>query len=302
MNDSSTTMSASTSPPPSWSGHRWGPWLVVLAGLAMLCVPTVMELSQTLWRQEEHAHGPIVLAVAVWLLWTRARELSQQSTPSSSSGAGWPVLLLSLVVYIVGRAFSIMFLEISGVILAIAAAVLLMEGRATLKVVWFPLFFMAFAVPLPGPIVDTLTTPMKHAVSAVTESILFALGYPIARSGVVLKVGQYQLLVADACAGLQTLLTLEAMGLLYLNLVRHASLFRNVALALLIIPISFFANVTRVVTLTLITFHFGDEAGQGFLHGFAGMVLFLAGLVLVVFADSALRVIARRWSRLGAAK
>ena len=43
--------------------------------------------------------------------------------------------------------------------------------------------------------------------------------------------------------------------------------FRNVALAVLIVPISFTANVIRVIVLTLITYHFGDEAGQGFFMG-----------------------------------
>jgi transcriptional regulator EpsA len=115
------------------------------------------------------------------------------------------------------------------------------------------------------------------------------LPYPIARTGVILQIGQYKLLVADACAGLHTLFTLEALGLLYLNLVRHDSLFRNVTLAILIVPISFTANVFRVIVLTLITYHFGDEAGQGFLHGFAGMVLFLSALLLIMGVDSLLQ-------------
>ena len=105
----------------------------------------------------------------------------------------------------------------------------------------------------------------------------------------MLQIGQYQLLVADACAGLQTLLTLEALGLFYLNLMRHPSAFRNIGLAILIIPISFAANVIRVITLTLITYYFGDAAGQGFLHGFAGMVLFVTALVLILAVDSGLQ-------------
>ena len=136
--------------------------------------------------------------------------------------------------------------------------------------------------------------PMKMAVSWVTEHILFALGYPISRSGVVLQIGQYQLLVADACAGLQTLLTLEALGLFYLNVVRHTSAFRNIALAILIIPISFTANVIRVIVLTLVTFYLGDAAGQGFLHGFAGMVLFVTALILILAVDSMLQWFVRR--------
>ena len=62
----------------------------------------------------------------------------------------------------------------------------------------------------------------------------------------------------------------------------------------LIVPISFAANVTRVVVLSLITYHFGDAAGQGFLHGFAGMVLFLTALLLIIGTDSILRLIGPR--------
>jgi len=126
-------------------------------------------------------------------------------------------------------------------------------------------------------------------VSYAAEWLLHLLNYPISRSGVILNVGQYQLLVADACAGLHTLFTLEALGLLYLNIVRHTSAFRNIALAILIVPISFLSNVIRVMVLTLITYHLGDAAGQGFLHGFAGMVLFVSALLLIIGTDSLLR-------------
>jgi exosortase B len=168
---------------------------------------------------------------------------------------------------------------------------MLLSGYRAVRLMWFPLFFMVFMVPLPGLFVDALTQPMKMAVSYVAEFVLYHLGYPISRSGVILQIGQYQLLVADACAGLNTLFTLEALGLLYLNLIRHQSAMRNIFLAIFIVPISFTANVIRVMVLTLITYHFGDAAGQGFLHGFAGMVLFIAALTLIIASDGLLRMI-----------
>ena len=57
------------------------------------------------------------------------------------------------------------------------------------------------------------------------------------------------------------------------------------------------ANVIRVMVLTLITYHFGDEAGQGFLHGFAGMVLFLSALLLIIAVDSILQLSATFFNR-----
>jgi exosortase B len=216
------------------------------------------------------------------------------TTPPRSHWIGWPILAVGLMAYILGRSQKILMLEILSIILVMAAVLLVKRGGRAMGVLWFPFFFMIFMVPLPSEFVAAVTMPMKMAVSWATEHILFALGYPISRSGVILQIGQYQLLVADACAGLQTLLTLEALGLFYLNLMRHPSAFRNIGLAIFIIPISFSANVIRVIVLTLITYYYGDAAGQGFLHGFAGMVLFVTALVLILSIDSALQWTIRR--------
>lgn len=265
-------------------------WVIVALGLAAMYIPSFTDLFRGLWRQDDQAHGPIVLAISCWLFYRKWPEAMRLSEGKSASVWGWPVFLLGLIFYVVGRSQDILILEVGSLVWLIAALLLLLRGSAALKAQWFPLFFMIFMIPLPSPFVDAVTMPMKMAVSYAAETVLYSAGYPIARQGVILQIGQYKLLVADACAGLHTLFTLEALGLLYLNLVRHNSAFRNIALATLIVPISFTANVIRVMVLTLITFHFGDEAGQGFLHGFAGMVLFLSALLLIIGVDSLLQL------------
>jgi exosortase B len=272
-------------------------WLLVLAGLLALYLPTFYDAAVDVWGREEQAHGPIILGVSLWLFYRNWPAMLAAGAGRGGSAWGWPVLLAGLLSYLLGRVLDIQVIEMFSFPCTVVAALLLLQGTAALRVQWFPLFFMLFMLPLPGPFVDTVTMPMKMAVSWCAEHILFAIGYPIARSGVVLQVGQYQLLVADACAGLHTLFTLEALGLLYLNMVRHGSFLRNVGLALLIVPISFTANIIRVMTLTLITYHFGDAAGQGFLHGFAGMVLFISALLLIIGVDTLLRGAARSRDR-----
>ncbi len=264
-------------------------WWPVLLGLLVLYVPTFYELFHGLWATEAQAHGPLIFVLALWLLYRLWPEMMAKSEGKPSSGLGWVVLVFALALYVVGRSQQIHMFEVGSLIWMIAAILLIKRGGSALKVVWFPLFFMFFMIPWPGSLVIILTMPMKMAVSYVTEQILFWANYPIARNGVILQIGQYQLLVADACAGLQTLLTLESLGLFYLNVVRHTSVFRNVTLGILIIPISFAANVIRVTSLVLITYYFGDEVGQGFLHEFAGIVLFLSALILIISLDTLLR-------------
>lgn len=274
---------------------EWGP---VVAGLLVLFVPTLVALFSGPWISEEQGHGPIIFALALWLIYRKWPALrAAGAAPRNGAAAGWALLALGLSLHVLGRSQQILIFAVAAMGVVPAAVLLLKRGASALAVLWFPFLFMLFMLPLPGEFVAMLTLPMKMAVSYCTEHLLFAAGFPIARSGVILQIGQYQLLVADACAGLQTLLTLEALGLFYLNLVRHPSALRNIALALLIVPISFSANVVRVITLTLITYYFGDAAGQGFLHGFAGMLLFLTALALILSLDSALQWLARRGGR-----
>lgn len=266
----------------------------ILFGLTVLYVPTFFDLFTGLWSTEEQAHGPIIFLLALWLMFRLWPAMLKQSTPTPSNKLGWLLMTIGLLLYIIGRSQQVHIFEVGSIIWIFSAILLIKFGVSALKILWFPLFFMLFMIPLPGTLIILLTMPMKMAVSYVTEHILFWADYPISRSGVILQIGQYQLLVADACAGLQTLLTLESLGLFYLNVVRHTSAFRNITLALLIIPISFSANVIRVMALTLITYYLGDDAGQGFLHKFSGMFLFLSALFLILSMDSLLQYIVRK--------
>ncbi|MER0216918.1 MAG: exosortase B [Nitrosomonas sp.] len=268
-------------------------WWPIFLGLLILYVPTFYDLANGIWSKEEQAHGPIILMLSLWLMYRKWMEMINKSEGKSTAYLGWIVFSVALFLYIIGRSQQVLVFEMGSFIWILAAVILIKRGYIALKVMWFPLFFLLFMIPLPGQAVSLLTMPMKMAVSFVAEHILFWANYPIARNGVILQIGQYQLLVADACAGLQTLLTLEALGLFYLNLVHHTSVLRNVTLAILIVPISFTANVIRVIVLTLITYHYGDAAGQGFLHGFAGMVLFISALILILGVDAALQYFIR---------
>ena len=265
---------------------RWGLFGVLLA----MYGPVLYGLlNNGLWSSSEHGHGPIVLAVSLWLLWKRWDDAKAGAVLQPRPGMAWAMLLLGAMLYLSGRTFDVVYVEVGSVIPMIIGILLLTGGTAMVKALAFPLFFMIFMIPLPGFVVEPISQVMKMTVSSAAEFILFNLGYPIARTGVILQMGQYQLLVADACAGMRTLFMLEALGILYLNVVRYSSALRNVTLALLIVPISFTANVIRVCVLALITYYWGDEAGQGFLHGFAGMVLFITALGLTISADTLLR-------------
>ncbi len=266
-------------------------WLPVLIGLTAVLAPTWVRLWNGLWNQEAYEHGPLVLAVCVWLVWNK-REALAALPERPAWWAGSLVLCGGLFVYFIGRSQNLALLEVGAHLPILAGTLLLMYGWGALRVLWFTFVFLLFVVPMPAFVMVMITSQLKERVSMIAELMLYHVGYPIARDGVIISIGQYRMLVADACSGLNSMYSLSAMGLLYMYLMQRRSLMHNAVLLLSILPIAFAANIVRVMALILITYHFGDEAGQGFLHGAAGIVLFMSALVALFALD---QLLARMW-------
>ena len=270
---------------PSGSAGAWLEWLPVLAGMLILYVPTFYAASTTFWQADENAHAPIILAVIIWLAWRNRAVVAYPAPPHRLAAPGIALLVFGLLLYVLGRSQGIALLEIGSLTPVMAGVLLAMRGPRVLRAFWFPLCFVAFMVPLPGLFVDALTGTLKQHISEIVEQILYTAGYPIARTGVMLTIGQYQMLVADACSGLNTMFSLSALGLLFMYLTGRTSVLHNAIMLVSILPIAFVANIIRVLVLMLVTYHFGDEAGQGYLHGAAGIVLLMTALTVLFLLD-----------------
>lgn len=262
-------------------------WLVALAGFAAMYLPVYWWAASSFWQSEDHAHGLIVLVVTAWLFWMqRSAILAAAARPAPL--AGWICFAFGLLLFMIGRALNISILALGSQIPVLLGALLVLGGWAAVRAAWFPLIYIVFMIPLPGPLVDALTGPLKQWVSVIAENLLYAAGYPIARDGVMLTIGQYQLLVADACSGLHSMFSLSALGLLFMYITARTSRLHNAIMLASILPIAFAANIARVIILVLVTYHLGDEAGQGFLHGAAGIVLMVVALLALFLVDAVL--------------
>ena len=174
-------LAGSSKPKPDWLLQA-GVWLV--AYLAMY-VPLYMHLAETTWASDQQSHGPMIILVCAWLLWTdRAGVFEQPKRPALVSGG--VVLTLSLLAFVLGRSQGVIELDALSQIGVLVAGLLLIQGHSALRKAWFPLLFLLFSVPLPGAWVQAATMPLKHAVSVVAEELLFWAGYPVGRSGVTL--------------------------------------------------------------------------------------------------------------------
>ena len=265
-------------------------WPILLAIAVLIAyVPTFITLAQGPWQTEQEGHGPLIIAASLWLVW-QSRGAVRSATLSPAPVAGWLVLLSGLVVLILSRNQDIWFLEVASEIPVIAGCVLLLAGWKVLRILAFPIGFLIFSAPAPGWMVDAATVPLKVLISDLVTQVLYSAGYPIAQNGVVIMIGSYELLVQDACSGMNSIFALSAIGVFYVYAFRWQEKIRGLILISLIVPITITANFLRVLTLVLIAYYGGVDKIEGPLHDLTGIALFIVAVVLMFLCDGFLTV------------
>ncbi len=274
-------------------------WLPSVAGFVLLAVPALVDMARQTWSSEAGTHAPIVLATGGWLLYHNGLRLSAARRHAGHSVLAAAGFIAGLLLYVFGRAFGFLFLEGAGLYAVFIALFHRLFGGEELRRQAFPLFYLAFVIPLPGWLTHPITGPLQNLVSWASSHIMLAAGYPVARQGVALFVGPYQLLVEEACSGLNSLIGLIAISLFYIYIIHRQTWRYAVTLMLFVIPIAIIVNIVRVTAIMLICYHLGDAAAQGIMHATTGMVLFILALLLVFAVDKLLSTRTRRRAALG---
>ncbi|MBO9499953.1 MAG: exosortase V [Novosphingobium sp.] len=266
----------------TWTFADLHPFLLFSA--LVFALPTLIDVARMSWSTEQGGHGPIVVATGLWLIgreWPAMKPLVKPGSPLVTALLLVPGLLLYAIARITGT------LEVESFVMffCVVVAAYSVLGGAAMGRIWFPLIYLLFSFPPPDTIYAMITQPLKIGISGWSVGALYFLGYPVASSGVVIQIGQYQLLVAAACAGVNSMISLTALGLFYSYIRYRSHPAFMTFLILLILPTAVLVNIIRVIALLLITYYFGGAAGQGFFHDLAGISMFLLALSLIFIFD-----------------
>jgi exosortase len=260
---------------------------VLLLGIATLLVPTLVSLAREYWSTDNGVHGPLILVSGVWLVW---RESDRIRFRPGSIGLAWllTILPLLLLVYAYGRIFGVLPIETTALYAMLVLMGFYYWGPRMMRRLWFAILYLAFLIKPPFTWTAELTQPLKIWLSGAAVSILHSLGYPVGNTGVTIQIAQYQLLVQQACAGLGSIFSLLALGLLYLHLTSRRSVVHTVMLLLAILPLAVVANLARVLGIMLLTYYGGDKLGQSSAHEFMGLVTFTLAILGMFALDKLL--------------
>jgi exosortase len=278
---------------PGSQGASVPPYWPALAGFLLLAVPTILSLGAQVWSRESGAHGPLLLAAGLWLL-GRERETMVAAARPGSLWVMAPLTVAALAVYVFGRAYDFLVLEAAGLYGVGVMMLYAHLGFRALRQQWFPLLYLSLVIPPPNWLLDKVTAPLKHFVSYAATTLLSAAGLPISRGGVVIYIGPYQLLVEDACSGMNSLIGLIAISLLYVYLARRGGVIYSLVMVACAIPIAIIANIARITVIVLLTEFAGDAVAQGFAHFATGIFLFSVALLLVFLVDTLMAAVLLR--------
>jgi exosortase D (VPLPA-CTERM-specific) len=244
-----------------------------------------IEFMLKKWETPEYNHGYLIPPVAFYLLWLRARALAD--TPGDAGGpgawAGFALVAVALVVNALGQMSAVVTISQYALVMAVWGLALAAAGTRGMRLLWVPLVYLAFMVPLPNFLETRLTTGLMLLSSEIGVQVIRLAGLPVFLEGNVIDLGTYKLQVAEACSGMRYLFPLMSFGFLAAVLFR-GRWWQKLILFLATVPLTILMNSFRIGVIGVLVNYYGIEQAEGFLHDFEGWVVFMAcvGLLFII--------------------
>ena len=173
-----------------------------------------------------------------------------------------------------------------GMVITLFGTVLTLCGWGVMRIAWFPIAFLLFAIPWPTPFYSWIASPLQELAARVAVKTLSLTGVMAFRHGtkIIMEAagGQWRTLnVAEACAGMRSLMTFCSLAAA-IAFLSARPLWQKLVITASAVPIAIFCNVMRVSGQGLLDRYVSQAWSQGFAHGFAGLVMLVPAFFLIL--------------------
>lgn len=228
----------------------------------------------------ETEHGPIILAIAIWLL-IRNLRTSVGTDGAPRLNLGLSLIIAGLLLHVAGYFVQQTRISVFGFLFFANGSAYLLGGNHWGRAITFPCLLMLFSIHW-ATLTDEFGFLLRLAVIKTSYYIAQGCAIDVMRNGTQLfsPDGSYQYDVAPACSGIRSLIALSSLSLI-LGYLSFRSWWRRLLLLLLSIPFAFVGNVMRIFTIILAGEWLGQEAGS-IVHEWFGFLIFLIVLGLAM--------------------
>ncbi|MEM1010739.1 MAG: exosortase/archaeosortase family protein [Planctomycetota bacterium] len=178
------------------------------------------------------------------------------------------------------------YLKDLGMVLATFGAVLTLAGWGVMKYAWFPIAFLVFALPWPGLVYSKVALPLQFLaakVAVVVMNIAQVDTYVEGTKIIIERAGGERVLnVAEACAGMRSLMTFLTAGGAIAFLFGQRPMWQRLLIVASAVPIAILMNVARVSGQGLLDVYVSEDFSSGFAHYFAGLVMLIPAFFLLL--------------------
>ena len=252
---------------------------LILLGLVALYAPVLIEYGALFLWSEDDNHSGLLLGLVLLGYWQDRKAFAWTSTSREVTWGG-VAIVVALALYFVGRIAD--SVQMQGVSLPVMMTGLAMAtGGVALARRWLLLStLLIFIVPWFGPIADALLVPLRLGLTHSAARLAALIGFPVSTSGVFIFVGFVELNVAGACVGLRAMVSMTAIGFLFLHFFPARSLGAGLLFVVLMPLIALAVNFLRVFGLIVVAATAG-VSGEAFVHDLAAYLE--VGIVLAAF-------------------
>jgi exosortase len=236
-----------------------------------------------------YTHGFIVPLVSAYFVWRDREALRAEKT--APSRWGYLVLLLAVGMALFGDLLGFLIVTELAIPFMAIALILLFLGPRHLRLLWFPLAFLVFMIPVPDSVTASLVLRVKllAAEGAVQLCHLFFL--PMIREGSYIHFGADQLLVGEVCGGLRSMISLLALGAI-MSYISQTRTWSRLLILACSGPIAVAANVIRIFFLCVVAYWRGSAFATGWVHDTSGVLIYVVAFVVLFAIEALLRKVA----------
>lgn len=261
--------------------HDFHYLLILLTLVGVLYAPIVPDFI-TLLMDDNNSHGLFVPFISLFLIFKKRNFFVKDKIHCSKMG--FLLLLISILLYFIGLVGGIEILPRLSLVITLVSLVHSNYGSNSVRVIWFPLLFLFFMVPVPVSLIAAVSLPLKMVATKMSAVILVTFGIPVFREGNMLYFTNASLEVAEACSGIRSLVSYLMLGCLFAYLMQSTTK-NKIFLVFLTIPLAFISNLIRVTGTGILAHFYGNKVAQGFLHEFSGIFTFFLGLFFIMIAQ-----------------
>lgn len=249
----------------------------------LLCAALTILLSLIFWdaihemvynynkKDSYYSHGYIVPFISLYFVWKQRAELQRAARKPAALGL-W-IIALSCLIVVLGDFLEFLVIQQFALVFAITGIVLAIWGKEHARILWFPLAFLLFMIPMPGSITHALVLHVKILAIDCTVWVARLFSLPMLRDGSYIAFGNDRLLVGEVCGGLRSLIALLALGAV-IGYMSKASNWARITLFLVSAPVAIFANVARIFFLCIVGYIWGSSAATGKVHDISGIAIY----------------------------